>query len=119
MQFSSRKTSLPSVTPRSDRNIHVDLKFTQTGKYLIAAGSDRPEGQEWFCPVLYISVVGDKAWATHYPLDGKFANDHEAAAAALHYGIQIITRQAKGVLRPDDPRDQSLGVNGRTAEQLR
>ena len=108
MQFSSRKTSLPSVTPRSDRNIHVDLKFTQTGKYLIAAGSDRVLGQDSFCPVLYISVVGEKGWATHYPLDGKFAKDHEAAAAALHYGIQIITRQVRNVLRPGDPPQAAL-----------
>lgn len=103
MQFSARKPSPESAIPRAERNIHVDLKFTQTGKYLIAAGSARPLGQESFCPVLYISVVGDKVWATHYPLDGKFANDHEAAAAALHYGIQIITRQVRDVPRPGDP----------------
>lgn len=81
----------------------VALKFTQTGKYLIAAGSERQEGKESFSPVLYISVVGEKGWATHYPLRGKFARDEEAAAAALHYGIQIITRQVRDVPRPGDP----------------
>ena len=103
MQFSSRKPSTTSATPSQERSISVDLKFTQTGKYLIAAGSDRPEGQDYFSPVLYISVVGEKGWATHYPLEGKFAKDEEAAAAAMHYGIQIITRQIRDVLRPDDP----------------
>lgn len=103
MQFSARKPSSAMVTPRPDRNIHMDLKFTQTGKYLIAAGSDRLDGQESFCPVLYISLVGEKGWATHYPLEGKFAKDEDAAAAALHYGIQIITRQVRNVLRPGDP----------------
>lgn len=108
MQFSSRKSGTEAATPSVERSIHVDLKFTQTGKYLIAAGSDRPVGQESFCPVLYISVVGEKGWATHYPLDGKFAKDHEAAAAALHYGIQIITRQVRNVLRPGDPPQAAL-----------
>ena len=82
----------------------MDLKFTQTGKYFVAAGSERPEGQGHHSPVLYISVVGAKGWATRYPMAGKFAKDDEAAAAALHYGIQIITRQVRDVLLPDDPR---------------
>ena len=81
----------------------MDLKFTQTGKYLIAAGCDKREGQASFRPVLYISVVGEKGWATHYPLDGKFPNEADAAAAALHYGIQIITRQVRDVLLPGEP----------------
>ena len=103
MQFSARKSSPSVATPRADRNLHVDLKFTQTGKYLIAAGSDRQDGQAHFTPVLYISLVGDKGWAMHYPLDGKFTKDEEAAAAALSYGIRLITRQVKGVPLPDDP----------------
>ena len=71
----------------------MDIKFTQTGKYLIAAGSAQQDGQGSFSPVLYISVIGAKGWATRYPLDGSFAKDDAASAAALHYGIQIITRQ--------------------------
>ena len=106
MHFTTRRRSLPKVIPRLERNIHVNLKFTKTGKYLIAAGSDRQAGWETFSPVLYISVVGGKGWAMHYPLDGKFANDDEAAAAAFHYGIQIITRQMRDVSRPDDPLPQ-------------
>jgi hypothetical protein len=102
MQFSSRKANPASATAALERSMNVDLKFTQTGKYLIAAGSERREGQEHFSPVLYISLVGDKGWATHYPLDGKFTKDDDAAAAALHYGIQIITRQVDAV-RPGDP----------------
>ncbi len=78
----------------------MDLKFTQTGKYLIAAGSDREDEAAPFNPVLYISVMGDKGWATRYPMDGRFSGENEAAAAALHYGIQIITRQIKTVKQP-------------------
>jgi len=78
----------------------MDLKFTQTGKYLIAAGSDREGEVGSFNPVLYISVMGEKGWATHYPMDGNFTGENEAAAAALHYGIQIITRQIKTVRQP-------------------
>jgi hypothetical protein len=103
MQFTSRKSATESAIPCSERSVHVDLKFTQTGRYLIAAGSDRQQGHDFYCPVLYISVIGDKGWARHYPLEGKFARDEEAAAAALHYGIQIITRQVRTVPRPGDP----------------
>lgn len=110
MQFSSRKPNPASATLSPERSISMDLKFTQTGKYLIAAGSDRREGQESFRPVLYISLVGEKGWATHYPLDGKFAKDTDAAAAALHYGIQIITRQVRDVSLPGDP--PRLAVTG-------
>lgn len=78
----------------------MDLKFTQTGKYLIAAGSAQDGRPDVFNPVLYISVMGEKGWATRYPMDGKFAKDDDAAAAALHYGIQIITRQIKNISRP-------------------
>ena len=81
----------------------MDIKFTQSGKYLIAAGSKQQEGEEIFSPVLYISAIGEKGWATHYPLDGKFAKDADASAAALHYGIQIVTHQVAGVSRPGDP----------------
>ncbi|HEY3645967.1 MAG TPA: hypothetical protein VGM16_11570 [Gammaproteobacteria bacterium] len=102
MQFTSRKSNA-EVVSSSERTVRVDLKFTQTGRYLIAAGSNQREGQEHFNPVLYISVVGDKGWAMHYPLAGKFNKEDDAAAAALHYGIQIITRQVKDVPRPDDP----------------
>lgn len=102
MQFSSRKPA-EIVAPCPERTVHVDLKFTQTGRYLIAAGSDRPDGQAHYCPVLYISVIGDKGWARHYPLDGKFKDADEAAAAALHYGIQLVTRQVRHVPLPDDP----------------
>ena len=42
----------------------MDLKFTQTGKFLIAAGSQRRGESDKFDPVLYISIVGDKGWAT-------------------------------------------------------
>ena len=78
----------------------MDLKFTQTGKFLIAAGSHREESAIGFNPVLYISVVGEKGWATRYPMDGRYPKEDEAAAAALHYGIQIITRQIKTVKQP-------------------
>ena len=101
MQFTSRKPT--AATPSLERSLHVDLKFTQTGRYLVAAGSDRPEGQQHYSPVLYISVVGAKGWAMHYPLHGKFAQAEEAAAAAFHYGIQIINRQVRDVPLPGDP----------------
>ena len=78
----------------------MDLKFTQTGKFLIAAGSHRETEVGSFNPVLFISVMGDKGWATRYPMEGVFAGENEAAAAALHYGIQIITRQIKTVKQP-------------------
>ena len=78
----------------------MDLKFTQTGKFLIAAGSDRESDAPTFNPVLFISVVGDKGWATRYPMQGAYPGENEAAAAALHYGIQIITRQIKTVRQP-------------------
>jgi hypothetical protein len=78
----------------------MDLKFTQTGKFLIAAGSQRRGESDKFDPVLYISIVGDKGWATRYSMDGVYPKDDEAAAAALHYGIQIITRQIKTVKQP-------------------
>ena len=79
----------------------MELKFTQTGKYLIAAGGRRDGGAEAFNPVLYISVMGEKGWATCYPVAGRFPGCEEAAAAALHYGIQIITKQIKDVRQPD------------------
>lgn len=103
MQFSSSRSKPERAGLGPERKSSVDLKFTQTGKYVIAAGSDRPAGQESFRPVLYMSLVGDRGWATHYPLEGKFAQSEEAAAAALHYGIQIITRQVRDVPRPGDP----------------
>ncbi len=81
----------------------MDIKFTQSGKYLIAAGSKQQEGQALFSPMLYISVIGEKGWATHYPLEGKFAKDDEASAAALHHGIQITTRQVKDVPLSSEP----------------
>ena len=77
----------------------MEFKFTQTGKYVIAAGSEQ-DTPEKFNPVLYISVVVEKGWATRYPMAGNYKKDEEAAAAALHYGIQIITRQIKDVARP-------------------
>ena len=108
MQFSNRRTNPETATSGPERTLRVDLKFTQTGKYLIAAGSDRPDGQAHFTPVLYISLIGEKGWATHYPLDGKFQKDEDAAAAALHYGIQIITRQLRHVPRPGDPQTTAV-----------
>lgn len=81
----------------------MNLKFTQTGKYLIAAGSHRQGRSETISPLLFISVVGEKGWATQYPMEGSFAKDDDAAAAALHYGIQIVTRQVKDVARPGEP----------------
>ena len=89
----------------------MDLKFTQTGKYLIAAGSARDGAAEVFNPVLYISVVGEKGWATQYPMNGRFPKEDEAAAAALHYGIQIITRQVKDIKRPGEPAVRSLPLS--------
>ena len=82
----------------------MDLKFTHTGKYLIAAGSDREGASDRFSPVLYISVLEDKAWATRYPMEGRYAKEDEAAAAALHYAIQIITRQIKNIKQPENIR---------------
>ena len=102
VQFSSRKPA-GSAVPSPERTLQLDLKFTQTGRYLIAAGSDREPGGEGFCPVLYIGLVGDKDWAMHYPLAGTFAKSDDAAAAALHYGIQIITRQVRNVPLPGGP----------------
>ncbi|HEV7165762.1 MAG: hypothetical protein ACHQAZ_02435 [Gammaproteobacteria bacterium] len=78
----------------------MDLKFTHTGKYLIAAGSNRDTLSETFNPVLYISVLTDKGWATQYPMEGRYPKEDEAAAAALHYAIQIITRQIKDIKQP-------------------
>ncbi|MGE5625386.1 MAG: hypothetical protein ACM3ZT_07550 [Bacillota bacterium] len=78
----------------------MDLKFTHTGKFLIAAGSQREGNSDRFNPVLYISVLEEKTWATRYPMDGRYPKEDEAAAAALHYGIQIITRQIKTVKQP-------------------
>ncbi len=80
----------------------MELKFTQTGKYLIAAGCRQHASSDAISPVLFISVVGEKGWATHYPMEGAFAKADDAAAAALHYGIQIITRQVKHVARPGE-----------------
>ena len=102
MIHSSHKADVP--VQGLDQGSQVELKFTQTGKYFIASGSERLEGRESFIPVLYISVVGDnKSWATRYPVAGKFPKSEEAAAAALHYAIQIITRQVRDVARPGDP----------------
>lgn len=81
----------------------MDLMFTQTGKYLIAAGCQQDGASDAVSPLLFISVVGEKGWATRYPMQGSFAKAEDAAAAALHYGIQIITRQAKHVARPGEP----------------
>ena len=100
MQFSSRKADIARLP---ERRTAVDLKFTQTGKYLIAAGSEQHEGRESFSPVLYISLVGGKDWATQYPMPGSYKAEGEAAAAALHYGIQIITRQVRDVPMPGEP----------------
>ena len=80
----------------------MELKFTQTGKYLIAAGCRHDGASDAMSPVLFISIVGEKEWATHYPMQGSFSKADEAAAAALHYGIQIITRQVKDVARPGE-----------------
>lgn len=79
----------------------MDFKFTQTGKYLIAAGSEREGRLDIFNPVLYISVLEDKAWATRYPMQGRYPCEKDAAAAAFHYAIQIITRQRKDVKQPE------------------
>lgn len=79
----------------------MDFKFTQTGKFLIAAGSQREGASDIFNPVLYISVLEDKVWATHYPMEGRYPRGEDAAAAALHYAIQIITRQKKDVKQPE------------------
>lgn len=80
----------------------MDLKFTQTGKYLIAAGCQQDGASDTLSPLLFIGVIGEKGWATCYPMQGNFAKAEDAAAAALHYGIQIITRQAKHVARPGE-----------------
>lgn len=82
----------------------MDFKFTHTGKYLIAAGSVRDGTSEKFNPVLYISVLEDKAWATRYPMEGRYPKEDDAVAAALHYAIQIITRQRKDVKQPENIR---------------
>jgi len=104
MQFSGRKkTQVPVVAQPPEQSPNMGLKFTQMGKYLIAAGSERQEGEASFCPLLYIGIAGGKAWATRYPLDGKFAKDHDAVAAALHHGIQVINLEVKDVLPPADP----------------
>ena len=103
MHFTSRKAEQASATTSSEHGLPVQFKFTQTGKYFVAAGSEWHEAREAYSPVLYISVVGESGWATQYPMRGSFKGEDEAAAAALHYAIQIITRQAKNVLRPDDP----------------
>ena len=103
MQFTSRKLAVEAAIPGPEPTLQVDLKFTQTGRYIIAAGSARQPDHESFAPVLYISVVGAKGWATPYPLSGKFAKGEDAAAAALHYGIQVITRQLRDVPLPGDP----------------
>ena len=86
----------------------MDFKFTHTGKYLIAAGSEREGSSQHFNPVLYISVLEDTSWATHYPMQGRYPRDEDAVAAALHYAIQIITRQKKDVKQPEQ-------VEGRSA----
>ena len=78
----------------------MDMKFTQTGKFLIAAGSQQEGASDVNTPLLFISIVGEQGWATRYPMLGSYAKAEEAAAAALHYGIQIITRQAKHVACP-------------------
>lgn len=80
----------------------MNLKFTQTGKYLIAAGWQHSGTSDRISPLLFISVVGEKGWATPYPMEGSFAKDEEATAAALHYAIQIITRQCRDVARPGE-----------------
>lgn len=83
----------------------MNLKFTQTGKYLIAAGCQQNGVSDAVSPLLFISVIGAKGWATHYPMQGSYRNGEEASAAALHYGIRIITRQCKEVARPGAPAD--------------
>ena len=103
MQFSSRKADMASASQSPERSIAVQFKFTQTGKYLVAAGSEWHEARGVFTPVLYMNVVGESGWATQYPRRGSFKDEDEAAAAALHYAIQIITRQVKHVPRPGDP----------------
>ena len=104
MQFSSSRKPGPAATARSlERSTAVELKFTQTGKYLIAAGSERQEQGAAHRAVLYIGVVGEKGWATQYPVSGSYKSEDEAAAAALHYGIQIITRQVRDVPLPGEP----------------
>lgn len=80
----------------------MDMKFTQTGKYLIASGYQGDAESGPVSPLLFISIVGEKGWATQYPMEGSFAKADDAAAAALHYGIQIITRQLKHVARPGE-----------------
>ena len=79
----------------------MDLKFTQTGKYMIAAGCERIGSSEAHSPVLFISVLEDKDWAVHYPVEGSFSKPEEAAAAALHYAIRLITHQIR--LNPNKP----------------
>lgn len=84
----------------------MEFKFTHTGKYLIAAGSRCDGGSKPFSPLLYISVLEDPDWATPYPMEGRYAREDEAAAAALHYAIQIITRQRKDVKQPEQSKRQ-------------
>jgi hypothetical protein len=81
----------------------MGLKFSQMGRYLIAAGSECLKGETSFSPLLYISVAGGKGWATRYRLDGKHKKDQDAAAAALHYGAQVINLEVKDVFPPSDP----------------
>lgn len=78
----------------------MDLKITHTGKFVIAAGSERQTASESYNPVLYIGIVNQKSWATQYPMQGRYNKVDDAVAAALHYGIQIITNQIKDIRPP-------------------
>lgn len=103
MQFTGRKRpQVPGAQP-PEQTPYMGLKFTQMGKYLIAAGSECRKGEAAFSPLLYISVAGGKGWATRYVLDGKHKRDQDAAAAALHYGTQVINLEVKDVFPPQDP----------------
>lgn len=86
----------------------MNLKYTYTGKYLIAAGCQRNGASDKISPLLFISLVGEKGWATAYPMEGSFAKDEDAAAAALHYGIELITRHFKDLPRPGEIAPASL-----------
>lgn len=103
MQFTGRKRPQAPGTQPPEQSPFMGLKFAQRGKYLIAAGSECRKGEDSFSPLLYISVAGGKGWATRYQLDGKHKQDQDAAAAALHYGMQIINLEVKDVLPPSDP----------------